>query len=302
MSTSAHEPHVDSRPMVVRDGQTFLTIGEVAAEAGVSAQTLRVWEAQGLVLPDRSPGGQRLYNPDHVARAKQVAELRRRHGWNPAAIRTALAGQGAVNPSTSQWNGERIRRARRARELTLKEAAARIGVSASYLASIERGESEVSTQLVSRIADAFLVPWSALATFRARDPMVVRHDERAQGVFGGGVTWEELVLPGHSIEPSLLTVPPGEGSGGAYARPGETFAFVLAGRLRYVVEHAEAGGEIVLDEGDSLIVPPGTPCAWDNPGPEQARALVVETVPPAAWSEPLAAEAVARTRRGGGRG
>ena len=41
----------------------------VAAErAGMHPQTLRAYEAKGLVTPERTPGGTRLYSEDDVAR------------------------------------------------------------------------------------------------------------------------------------------------------------------------------------------------------------------------------------------
>lgn len=276
----------------------MLTIGEVAEAVGVSPQTLRVWEAKGLVVPERSSGGQRLYAEDHVQRARQVAELRRRHGWNPAAIRSSLAAPRATEATRPQWNGPLIRRARRDRGLTLKEAAERIGISPSFLSSIERGESGVSTQIIARIADAFLTPMSGLARFRARDTTVVRADERARSVVEGGVTWEELVLPGHDLEPALLTIPPGRGSGGPYTRPGETFAFVLSGKLQFILTDTEEKLEVGV--GDAIILPPRTLYEWSNPGRRVARAMWVEHLPADAWEAPATARVVARTRRAAG--
>ncbi|MEV7012844.1 MerR family transcriptional regulator [Streptosporangium sp. NPDC051022] len=267
----------------------YRTIGEVAAAVGVSPQTLRVWESQGLLVPDRSSGGQRRYTDDHLARAMRIADLRRRHGWNPAAIRTSLAGEPAAEGGRRQWDNGSIRNARRASGLTLKELAGMIGVSSAYLGALERGDSGVSTRLIMRIADALLVPPSALATFRARDTMVVRQDERARGLFEGGVVWEELTLPGSGMECSLLTVPPGEASGGAYARPGESFAFVMSGRLRFVLPGDE---EVIVAEGDSITLPSHTSFAWDNPGSEPARALWVEQLGVGAWEQARAANIV----------
>lgn len=266
------------------DGQTFLTIGEVAAEVGVSPQTLRVWEAQDLLVPDRSKGAQRLYSQEHLERARQVAELRRGQGWNPAAIRTALGGSATElrtgEGTAARWDGATIRKARRERGLTVKQAAGRIGISPSFLSSVERGETGVSTQIVARIADAFLIPMSGLARFRAHDTKVVRSDERARGLFSGGVVWEELAAPGHSLEPAMLTVPPGESSGGAYSRPGEAFTLVLVGELRFTVGREQ----ILLGQGDSIVLPPATAYAWENPGETPAQAV---------WVEQLALQAAA---------
>ncbi|MEV8632995.1 MerR family transcriptional regulator [Streptosporangium sp. NPDC051023] len=268
---------------------TYRTISEVAAAVGVSPQTLRVWESQGLLVPDRSSGGQRRYTDDHLARAMRIADLRRRHGWNPAAIRTSLASEPAAEGGRRRWDNSSIRNARRASGLTLKELAGMVGVSPAYLGALERGDSGVSTRLIMRIADALLVPPSALATFHARGTMVVRQEERARGLFEGGVVWEELTLPGSRMESSLLTVPPGEASGGAYARPGESFAFVLSGCLRFVMS---GGEEIVVVEGDSITLPSHTSFAWDNPGQEPARALWVEQLESGAWEQARAANIV----------
>ena len=46
-----------------------MRIGEVAAEAGVPAKTIRFWEDEGLVpAPGRTPSGYRDYGPEVVER------------------------------------------------------------------------------------------------------------------------------------------------------------------------------------------------------------------------------------------
>lgn len=45
-----------------------IRIGEVAHRAGVSVRAVRYYEQQGLLAPERSPSGQRLYAPDAVDR------------------------------------------------------------------------------------------------------------------------------------------------------------------------------------------------------------------------------------------
>ena len=271
-----------------------LTISAVAEAVGVSAQTLRLWEAQGLLEPDRTPGGQRRYGAEHVERARQIAEMRRRYGWNTAAIRTSLATD-RPDGARPGWRGNRFRRARRERGLSLKEAAARIGISPAYLSALERAETQPSSHLIARIADAYLMPMSGLAEFRARNSTVVRADERARGVLEGGVTWEELVLPGYALEPALLIVPAGQGSGGPYSRPGETFAFMLEGALEFGLE----GEQLEVGPGDSIMIEPRTTFTWENRGDTDARALWVEQLPPDAWdASPATAKVVARARRG----
>ncbi|MEV5316110.1 TioE family transcriptional regulator [Streptomyces sp. NPDC052687] len=57
-----------------------LRVGEVAALLGVRPSALRVWEAAGLIVPERERGtGYRLYRPVDVRDARLVHTLRRGH-------------------------------------------------------------------------------------------------------------------------------------------------------------------------------------------------------------------------------
>jgi DNA-binding transcriptional MerR regulator len=54
---------------------SVLSIGTVARMLGVSTVTLRTWEERyGLVVPQRSAGGQRLYSPQQVDQLRFVVE------------------------------------------------------------------------------------------------------------------------------------------------------------------------------------------------------------------------------------
>jgi MerR family transcriptional regulator, light-induced transcriptional regulator len=57
----------------------YLRIGELGQRVGVSPDLLRAWERRyGLLRPERSPGGFRLYSPDDEARVRRmVAHLGR---------------------------------------------------------------------------------------------------------------------------------------------------------------------------------------------------------------------------------
>jgi MerR family transcriptional regulator/heat shock protein HspR len=59
----------------------------VAAElAGMHPQTLRIYEARGLVTPKRSAGKTRLYSQQDVERLRRIQELTSEMGMNLAGV------------------------------------------------------------------------------------------------------------------------------------------------------------------------------------------------------------------------
>jgi len=64
----------------------------VAAEiVGVHPQTLRIYEAKGLVRPGRTPGGTRLYSDYDLERLQTIQRLTTELGLNLAGVRRVLA-------------------------------------------------------------------------------------------------------------------------------------------------------------------------------------------------------------------
>src|SRR3954453_19845605 len=59
----------------------------VAAElAEMHPQTLRMYEARGLIEPQRSPKGTRLYSQDDVERLRRIQEMTTEWGMNLAGV------------------------------------------------------------------------------------------------------------------------------------------------------------------------------------------------------------------------
>jgi MerR family transcriptional regulator/heat shock protein HspR len=59
----------------------------VAAElAGMHPQTLRIYEARGLITPKRSAGKTRLYSQEDVERLRRIQELTSEMGMNLAGV------------------------------------------------------------------------------------------------------------------------------------------------------------------------------------------------------------------------
>jgi DNA-binding transcriptional MerR regulator len=78
------EPIEDVRP------SDSMTVAELASALGVRPSTLRHWDAEQLVVPDRDPArGRRRYAPTHVRDARIVHQLRLA-GYRIAALRTLM--------------------------------------------------------------------------------------------------------------------------------------------------------------------------------------------------------------------
>ena len=76
-------------------GQGVYAISIAAQLCGLHPQTLRVYEREGLVDPDRTPGGTRLYSGHDVQRLREIAALTDT-GINVAGIKHILELQDEV--------------------------------------------------------------------------------------------------------------------------------------------------------------------------------------------------------------
>lgn len=71
----------------------FRTVGETAALLGVSRKALRVYEVHGLITPDRSAAGYRVYGPVQLRQLQQILLLKSL-GMSLGRIGECMAGLG----------------------------------------------------------------------------------------------------------------------------------------------------------------------------------------------------------------
>jgi MerR family transcriptional regulator/heat shock protein HspR len=81
--------------MAARDDDGVYAISVAARMASMEIQNLRVYERRGLVDPDRTAGGTRLYSEADVARLVHIGELLA-EGLNLAGIARVLELERAV--------------------------------------------------------------------------------------------------------------------------------------------------------------------------------------------------------------
>jgi DNA-binding transcriptional MerR regulator/mannose-6-phosphate isomerase-like protein (cupin superfamily) len=256
----------------------MLRISEVARRVGISSSALRAWEALGLVSPVRTESRYRLYTEHDVRLLQRALFLRRARGLNPAAIVHVLKRQGIVSaPSEAALlPGQRFRRLRTRRGLSLAQVARATGVSIGFLSALERGQMRSSVATLRRIARFYRTNILSLFEAAGENPRLVRASERKILETSAGVRME-LLAWGHTVmEPHLFRVKPKGGSGEPYAHEGEEFLHVLRGEFEIWLSNQE---HYRLKTGDSLYFESSTPHRWRNPGRTETWLLWVNTPP-----------------------
>jgi DNA-binding transcriptional MerR regulator len=82
-----------------------LTVGEASARTGWSPRMLRYVERLGLVVPDRTPAGYRLYGLRELNQLRSLADLRRRFGvaLDELAFAVRLRREPELRASVETW-------------------------------------------------------------------------------------------------------------------------------------------------------------------------------------------------------
>jgi MerR family transcriptional regulator/heat shock protein HspR len=109
-----------TRVEVTADRGVFMI--SVAAElAEMHPQTLRMYEARGLITPKRSPKGTRLYSQADVERLRRIQELTAEVGMNLAGVERVFKLEDELRSMA-----RRVRAARRDRSLRSWRRAGRV--------------------------------------------------------------------------------------------------------------------------------------------------------------------------------
>jgi MerR family transcriptional regulator, heat shock protein HspR len=89
---SAQPPttRIQSTRVEVSSDRGVFMISVAAELAEMHPQTLRMYEARGLIEPKRSPKGTRLYSHEDVRRLRRIQEMTARLGMNLAGVERVL--------------------------------------------------------------------------------------------------------------------------------------------------------------------------------------------------------------------
>jgi DNA-binding transcriptional MerR regulator/uncharacterized cupin superfamily protein len=256
----------------------MLRISEAARRVGISSSALRAWEVLGLVTPRRTESRYRLYTEADVRLLQRAMFLRRARGLNPAAIVHVLKRQGIVSApaESATLPGQRFRRLRARRGLSLAQVARATGVSIGFLSALERGQMRSSVATLQRIARYYRTNILSLFEAARENPRLVRPAQRKILETTAGVRMELLAWGNTAMEPHLFRVKPNGGSGESYAHEGEEFLHILRGEFEIWLSDEE---HYRLKTGDSLYFESSTPHRWRNPGKTETWLLWVNTPP-----------------------
>ena len=183
--------------------------------------------------------------------------------------------------TTIRIMGETIRQLRLDRQFTLEQAAERAGCTPGFLSQVERNQAVPSISMLYAIAKALGVEVTHFFPRRTSSAKVVRAGERETVRFEGSfIAYSPLSgsSPSRKFESMLVQVDPVDGALPAdefRSHPGEEFAYVLEGTLRFQI------GDAIYDlsPGDSIHFESIVKHRMENPGHTPTLYFCVLTPP-----------------------
>ena len=140
-----------TRVEVASDRGVFMI--SVAAElADMHPQTLRMYEARGLIEPKRSPKGTRLYSHKDVERLRRIQEMTAELGMNLAGVERVFELEGQLEGMERKLNA-------------LEKRAAELK---SEVERLERVRRELRAEIVPYVKGGAIVRNADLKTFTVR--------------------------------------------------------------------------------------------------------------------------------------
>jgi MerR family transcriptional regulator, heat shock protein HspR len=102
MAAERKKPNENRKKQFFESDRGVFMISVAAELAGMHPQTLRVYEARGLITPSRSPKRTRLYSQEDVERLRRIQELTSQLGLNLAGVERVLELEQAMAQMRAQ--------------------------------------------------------------------------------------------------------------------------------------------------------------------------------------------------------
>ncbi|WP_129241670.1 MerR family transcriptional regulator [Achromobacter veterisilvae] len=268
-------------------------IGDIARLTGISISTLRLWEQHGLITPERTEKGQRVYTDAQLQKVHTIQRLRRVEGLNMTAIKRVIASQFPSPPQASSDDasipgsytpdvtplGARFRAARVSGGMSLKQAADASGLPISFISTFERTNRGATVASLQKLAASYGTTVTELSTSGSRSTAIAaevvrRGEEIVAPQFEPGIRILQLANQLQALDCQRWILAPGVRSEGAYSHAGEEFIHVLKGELIITVDNDAA---VRLHVGDSISFDSRKPHMWVANGEGETELLWVNT-------------------------
>lgn len=266
-----------------------LKISDLSRLTGVPISTLRVWSEQGLITPEVSQTGYRIYNEDHVKIVSDIKRLRTIQGLSITAVKAILGGQTEPPPNDGREKtadeameavGNKLRSLRQAAKYTIREVAEKTGIPASVLGSIERTSLGVHISEAKELATFYGVTLTSLMAGSAANGSSEKVTPSSGGTMlptlGKGLRIEQLATGRDMMDCQRWYIEPGIGSHGAYDHEGEEFVYVLLGEFEITIENDRIHK---LRQGESIYFKSTWKHSWRNPANTVCVLLWINTPP-----------------------
>lgn len=178
--------------------------------------------------------------------------------------------------------GERIRKVREQKGLTLKQVAQKANVSESLISQIERNKVSPAIDTLLTIVDVLDINIEFLfEEYLKKHPVHVIYKNERRQITENKIVYEQVSNPSekdglYSMESYLITIPVGESTKyGSYGHIGKELGYIIEGNVELKYETSSYR----LEEGDSISFEAASPHSLINIGDKDAKALWVVTPP-----------------------
>jgi len=174
--------------------------------------------------------------------------------------------------------GPKLRKLRKAQNLTQKKLAELVTCTPAYISLLENGRVDPSLSMLKKITSCMNITIVDFFKTTYDEKIVVRKKDREVVEFPKSKMYIEMLVSNpenKGMDARLATIYPGGGSRGAYQHDGEEFGIILQGTL----ELSYQDSIIILEEGDCFYFRSDSPHKFRNPGKTDVIVVWVNNPP-----------------------
>lgn len=244
--------------------------------------TIRNWERQGILISKRAENGYRIFDHQDMTRLRSLVQFSKKNKMSIHAAHRVLKGSAvdeALEPppreniASTALKSEKWKKCRLERGFALEDVARAINISSSYLYKIENEQTNVSLDILQRLADFYgenLLYY--IAESKTEKHFVKKEAGEPIDIGLEGVSVKALIaLSKINLSAMLYTVAPNSGRTHPQSHHGEEFLYILSGKIHFTL----ANTKYLLSAGDSFSFHSQDPHIWFNREKKEARILWV---------------------------